>query len=332
MSKNKAPGPDEVPSDVFFLGGEAITTYLTILQTKDMLPSWNEAKIIILFKKGDQGDIKIYRLISLLAHSYKLFTRLLQKRVETVLDKNQPYDQAGFRKEFSTTDHIYSLNQVIEKTNEYNLPLCVGFINYEKAFNAVDHFAIIKALRKININETYVQMWDDIYRHPTVRMHINNLASKGFHIKRRVRQGDPISPKFFLQPSKIYLKKANLNDGIKIDAETLTNLRFADDVALMSDDTTQMEEELNTLNTISKEVGLKMHKGKNQIHDELRDHKQSLNRKRINRTSTKLQEPRPNNFPQGHQPRRSCPPNQSRMELFRGKTEKFSWTTKYSSR
>ena len=51
-------------------------------------PSWNEAKIIILFKKGDPDDIKNYRPTSLLAHSYKLFTRLLQKRMEEVLDRN----------------------------------------------------------------------------------------------------------------------------------------------------------------------------------------------------------------------------------------------------
>ncbi|GFS26048.1 RNA-directed DNA polymerase (reverse transcriptase) domain containing protein [Elysia marginata] len=54
MSKNKAPGLDKITSDVFLLGGKAITTYLTkvynkILQTKEVPLSWNEAKIIILF-------------------------------------------------------------------------------------------------------------------------------------------------------------------------------------------------------------------------------------------------------------------------------------------
>ena len=75
--------------------------------------------------------------------------------MENVLDQNQPRDQAGFRRKFSTIDPIYTLNQIIEKTNEYNLPLCVGFIDYEKAFDSVEHFAIFEALRKININETY---------------------------------------------------------------------------------------------------------------------------------------------------------------------------------
>ena len=156
MSTNKAPGPDQITSDVYKLGGEQITKGLTkcfnkILETKTIPPSWNEAKIIILYKKGDPDDIKNYRPISLLAHSYKLFTRLLQKRMEEVLDRNQPREQVGFRKKFSTIDHIYTLNQVIEKCNEFNLPLCVGYIDYEKAFDSVEHFAIFEALRKINV-------------------------------------------------------------------------------------------------------------------------------------------------------------------------------------
>ena len=57
-------------------------------------------------QKGDMRDIKNYRPISLLSNMYKLFIRILQKRKEWVLDENQPREQAGFRKGYSTVDHI----------------------------------------------------------------------------------------------------------------------------------------------------------------------------------------------------------------------------------
>ncbi|GFR76389.1 RNA-directed DNA polymerase (Reverse transcriptase) domain containing protein [Elysia marginata] len=56
MSKNKAPGPDEITSDIIRIGGAPAISYLTkalnqILTLKEIPPSWNEAKIIILYKK-----------------------------------------------------------------------------------------------------------------------------------------------------------------------------------------------------------------------------------------------------------------------------------------
>ena len=118
-------------------------------QTKQKNPTNNNnnqktKKIVILFKKGDPKDIKNYRPIGLLSHSYKISTRLLQTRIERTLNENQPREQAGFRKGYQTTDRLQALNQIIEKSNEYNLPLCIGFIDYEKAFDTVEHLPSLK--------------------------------------------------------------------------------------------------------------------------------------------------------------------------------------------
>ena len=94
MKRHKAQGVDGITSDIVKLGGPVVLTYLTninnILKTKQIPDSWHEVKIVILFKKRDPKDIKNYRPISLLSHSYKIFTRLLQNRIERTLDENQP--------------------------------------------------------------------------------------------------------------------------------------------------------------------------------------------------------------------------------------------------
>ena len=112
---------DGITSDVIKMGGgcwgwgegrgQIVLTCLTnifnnILKTKQIPDSWHEAKIVILFEKGDPKHIKNYRPISLLSHSYKIFTRLLQTRIEITLDENQPREQTGFRKGYSVADHL----------------------------------------------------------------------------------------------------------------------------------------------------------------------------------------------------------------------------------
>ena len=124
-----------------------------------------------MFKRGDPKDIKNYRPISLLSHSYKIFTRLLQSRIERTLDENQPTEQAGFREGYSTTDHMQALNQTIEKSNE-------------KAFDTVEHFAIFETLSKTNINETYINTIQNIYSQATAKIHLDKSVSDEFPIQR----------------------------------------------------------------------------------------------------------------------------------------------------
>ena len=108
----------------------------------------------------------------------------MQTRIERTLDEIQPREQAGFRKGYSTTDHLQALNQIIEKSNEYNSPLCIDLIDYEKAFDTAEHFAIFEALRKANINETYISILQNICSQATARIHLDKLVSDEFPIHR----------------------------------------------------------------------------------------------------------------------------------------------------
>ena len=183
--------------------------------------------------------------------------------MKKTLDANQPREQAGFRKGFATTDHLHTINQIIEKSNKFNLPLCIAYIDYEKAFDSVEHNVIFQALRHIGINETYINIIEDIYNEAEAKVHIEKQESEEINILRGVRQGDPISPKLFTAAIQEVFKNSDLElRGLDIDGERLTDLRFADDVALTTNNVDDMEQQLNILNDQSKKVGLKIHRGK----------------------------------------------------------------------
>ena len=89
-------------------------------------------------KGSKYGDIcqereqKIYQELqtNLLAIKYvQTAHKIITTRLVKKLYENQPREQAGFRSKYSTTDHIHAINQFKEKCREYNIPLCVDFVD-----------------------------------------------------------------------------------------------------------------------------------------------------------------------------------------------------------
>ena len=55
-------------------------------------------------------------------------------------------------------DHIYTLTQLLEPAREYRLPMCVAFVDYEKAFDSVEINAALQSLRKQGVASQYVDL------------------------------------------------------------------------------------------------------------------------------------------------------------------------------
>ena len=118
-------------------------------------------------------------------------------------------------------------------------------------------------MRSIGIKETYITILEDTYTGITARVHIDSQVSEEIPILRGVRQGDPISPKLFSATIQEVFKHVQLEEkGITIHGEKLSNLRFADDVALTTEDVGDMEHQLIAVNEESLKIGLKIYKGK----------------------------------------------------------------------
>ena len=71
-------------------------------------------------------------------------------------------------------------NQVIEKSNEYKEPLYIAFVDYEKAFDSVEHEDILNALEKHQIPTVYIETLASMYRNGTAQVKVDNNMSKPF--------------------------------------------------------------------------------------------------------------------------------------------------------
>ncbi|CAK1590319.1 unnamed protein product [Parnassius mnemosyne] len=143
LKNGKAPGEDGITAELLKAGGRPVLEVLqklfnSVLHGGITPEAWSRSAVVLFFKKGDNALLKNYRPISLLSRVYVLFSRVITNRLARRLDDFQPPEQAGFRKGFSTIDHIHTLRQIVQKSEEYNLPLCLAYVDYGKAFDSVE--------------------------------------------------------------------------------------------------------------------------------------------------------------------------------------------------
>ena len=178
------------------------------------------------------------------------------------MDENQPPEQAGFRSGFSTTDHLQTVNKILEKSQEFRLGLYIAFVDFTKAFDSVEHPCVLDALLQQGIEKKYIRLLAKIYSNNKAKIKTDK-ESAPFTLSRGVKQGDPISSKLFTCLLEHVFRQIDWhNCGIDINGNKLTNLRFADDVVLFAKSEKDLECMLHQLQTHCKIVGLQMNSTK----------------------------------------------------------------------
>ncbi|KAE9420810.1 hypothetical protein Angca_003939, partial [Angiostrongylus cantonensis] len=151
VKNRKAPGPDRIRSEHLKNLPPVLVSTLARLFTRYLSEckaptQWKTSKTVLLPKKSELCDFSNYRPICLLSIIYKLFSRVILNRFDRTLDEGQTCEQAGFQRGFSTMDHIRTLTTLIELSQEHKRPLCLTFIDLEKAFDTTEKEAVTEAL------------------------------------------------------------------------------------------------------------------------------------------------------------------------------------------
>ena len=77
--------------------------------------------------------------------------KILQARLQEYVNRELPDIQAGFRKGRGTRDQIANIHWIIEKAREFQKNIYFCFIDYDKAFDCVDHNKLWKILKEVGI-------------------------------------------------------------------------------------------------------------------------------------------------------------------------------------
>ena len=174
-----------------------------------------------IYKKGSRNDPSNYRAISLIDSLCKIFMGILSSRLNNWCEENNVLDesQAGFRQKYTTIDNVFNLMAVVQKylTKKGGRFYCI-FIDFEKAFDNVQHSQIWKSFERNNIKGKFCQIMKSLYQNTESCVKCNNKLTEYFKRSNGTRQGCVTSPKIFslLVNDLIKYLQHNCGEGVYI--------------------------------------------------------------------------------------------------------------------
>ena len=276
LKANKAAGLDGIIPEVFKHSGDKIVPFLVHLFNKvfasgEYPEAWTEAVIYPLHKKGSTQEPDNYRGISLLNVRSKLYSYIINKRLSTWVEDNDVLGeiQAGFRKDHSTIDHIFTLFSMIQRHLLRNKKLYVAFIDFCKAFDLISHCKLWPILNKTGIKGKMLQTIQRMYRIVKARIRNGNNVTKAFICQKGLKQGEITSPLLFSlfidELARDIIKNGRHGIQLLPDMLELFILLFADDIVLLSDTIVGLQNQLDVLARNCARLGLHVNLDKSNI-------------------------------------------------------------------
>ena len=134
----------------------------------------------------------------------------------------------------------------MEKAREFQKNIYFCFIDYDKAFDCVDHNQLWKILKEMGIPIHLTCLMRTLYAGQEATVRTGCRTTDWFQIGKGVRQGYILSPCLFNLYEEYIMRLTGLEEAqaeIKITRGNLNHLRYADDTTLMA----ESEEELKSL-------------------------------------------------------------------------------------
>ena len=245
----------------------AFTKLFNLVFASGFIPDeWSLGFISPIYKnKGDKASPDNYRGITILSCFGKLFTSVLNDRLNQYLEimniLNE--EQAGFRKNYSTTDHIFNLKCLIDLYLSGGRQLYCAFIDYKKAFDSINRTYLWQKLLSNNIDGKMFKIIHNMYANAKSCVKLGHLKSATFSSNVGVRQGENLSPilfSIFLNDLTEFISHAydgltNVNDmakNILSDDDIEVYLRlyillYADDTVIFAESDQELQAALNAM-------------------------------------------------------------------------------------
>ena len=226
---------------------------------KEEIPKdWSRTVIVPIFKKKDKTVCDNYRGISLLGHVEKVFASVILQIIRKMTDEILTESQAGFRKDRSTIDQLFSLRLLTEKYTEFSKSLYICYVDYQKAFDSVWREGLWHIMSHLGYEKKIIRLLQALYKETFSAVRVDGELTDWFQTVIGVLQGCVLSPMLFCIFLEVVMARALEMEktGVVVSGTRFNNLKFADDIALISDEPAGLKSLINSTESDSKQFGL----------------------------------------------------------------------------
>ena len=129
-----------------------------IYDTGDIPEEMKKSVFIPIPKKVGAVECEQHRTLSMMSHITKIILKVILARIRPKIQQEIAEEQYGFIKDKGTANAIFILRNLYERAIEKQKTLYLCFIDYEKAFDKVQHHKLIAMLENIQLDEKDIRL------------------------------------------------------------------------------------------------------------------------------------------------------------------------------
>ncbi|KAL0289060.1 UNVERIFIED_CONTAM: Retrovirus-related Pol polyprotein from type-2 retrotransposable element R2DM [Sesamum calycinum] len=244
IAEDSAPGPDGYTAGFFkaswsVVGKEVSEAVSEFFRTGKLLKQVNATLLVLIPKVQMPSKVSDFRPIACCNVIYKIITKIIVKRMQSILHLLIDYSQNAFVPGRSISDNILLAQELLAGYNQAKLPpRCTIKVDIQKAYDSVDWDFLTAVLKLFEFPAQFIGWIEQCVSTASFSISLNGSIYGFFPGARGLRQGDPMSPYLFVLIMEIWHTLLHFRVHTvpsfqfhwKCKEQQILDLCFADDV------------------------------------------------------------------------------------------------------
>uniref|UniRef100_A0A8C6Q2D3 Reverse transcriptase domain-containing protein n=1 Tax=Nothobranchius furzeri TaxID=105023 RepID=A0A8C6Q2D3_NOTFU len=241
-----------------------LTRLCNIAWSSGVVPvEWQTRVVVPIFKKGDLRVCCNYRGITLSLPG-KVYSKVLERRVQSIVESQIEEEQCGFRPGRGTVDQLHTLARVMEGAWEFAQPIHTCFVDLERAYDRVPRGTLWGTLQEYGVGDFLSRAIQSLYQRRVSLVCVVGRKSDLSPVRVGPRQGCPLSPVLFITFMDRISRHSRGVEFVEFGGRRILSLLFADDVVLLASSSSDLQLLLGRFAAECEAVGMRISTSKSE--------------------------------------------------------------------